>query len=85
MGFIFTNSGGILSTWLFPGKEAPRYHKGTSVLLAMSLCMPVFALLNTGQLYLENKRRAKLRDAGHVDDVQAGEIGDRSVNFKLIY
>jgi hypothetical protein len=31
MGFIATNSGGILSTWLFPAAEAPNYRRGTSL------------------------------------------------------
>lgn len=31
MGFIMTNSGGILSTWLFPTSEGPSYRRGESL------------------------------------------------------
>jgi hypothetical protein len=84
MGFVFTNCGGILSTWLFPSKQAPRYHTGTSVLLAMSLCIPVFAILNMAHIMMENSRRARLLNDGHTDDVDNGVLGDRSIHYKMI-
>ncbi|RSH90376.1 hypothetical protein EHS25_000981 [Saitozyma podzolica] len=58
LGFIATNSGGILSTWLFPTTEAPRYHRGTSILLSLASVMAFFAMLNTLYLMRENRTKA---------------------------
>ncbi|KLT42605.1 MFS general substrate transporter, partial [Cutaneotrichosporon oleaginosum] len=56
MGFISTNSGGILSTWLFP---KPPFNKGTDVLLALSASIVLWAGLNMAYLGYENKKRAR--------------------------
>lgn len=82
MGFISTNSGGILSTWLFP---KPPFYKGTDVLLGLSASIVVFALLNMAYLGNENRKRARAggfeTDAAPGDD---GVPGDRSVHYRYI-
>lgn len=85
-GFIVTNCGGILSTWLFPTTEAPDYRKATSILLGLSCSMMVMACLNMAYLGAMNKRR-KQRGGfdlanGAMDD--AATLGDRSVHYKYI-
>jgi hypothetical protein len=84
IGFIFTNCGGILSTWMYPATEAPRYKTGTSVLLAMSLVICLFAALNMIQLFFTNKSRARRIAHGETDEAEGAQLGDRSVHFKMI-
>lgn len=85
-GFIVTNCGGILSTWLFPNSERPNYVRGTSVLLALCIGMIIFSALNMVYLGIMNRKR---RRAGGFDengprlDDQA-LLGDKSVHFKFI-
>lgn len=56
-----TNSGGILSTWLFPAAEGPSYSRGTLVNLGCAITTRKLLFLNltawslmflTLQLYL---------------------------------
>lgn len=84
VGFIFTNCGGILSTWLYPASEAPRYKTGTKVLLSMSLVIALFSAINMFQLARINKRRASLIEQGATEDDESGILGDRSIHFKMI-
>jgi hypothetical protein len=45
-------------SWLFPTTEAPRYHRGTSILLSLASVMAFFAMLNTLYLMRENRTKA---------------------------
>lgn len=82
MGFIMTNSGGIVSTWLFPTTEAPRYTRGTSVLLAMTIVAIVLSGLNSLWLYRENSKKAKAISRG--EEVEIFGKGDRRTDFKYM-
>lgn len=85
MGFVATNSGGILSTWLFPTNEAPRYHRGTSVLLGLSAAICFWTVLNMLYLHHQNRKRAAANGVEEDNsDVNDGVLGDRSVHFKYI-
>ncbi|KAL1411874.1 hypothetical protein Q8F55_002853 [Vanrija albida] len=85
MGFISTNSGGILSTWLFPKREAPHYKRGTSVSLGMAVSMIFWSVLNMLYLARENRKRAKLAESEtEAFTEEDGELGDRSAKFKYI-
>lgn len=84
MGFVFSNAGGILSTWLFPKAQAPNYKKGTSILLAMSSTLIAVAAIAMAYLHIRNKQKAAkggfTEERGTLDDTVA--LGDRSVHFK---
>lgn len=85
-GFIVTNCGGILSTWLFPTTEAPDYKRATSILLALCIAMIMFAGLNMAYLGWHNRKRAAaggFEKGGPELDDQA-DLGDKSVHFKFI-
>jgi hypothetical protein len=48
----------IFISWLFPTTEAPRYHRGTSILLSLASVIAFFAMLNTLYLMRENRKKA---------------------------
>jgi hypothetical protein len=75
-GFISTNSGGILSTWLFPTTDAPRYRTATWTAMGLSLSIAVLAVVNS--LYLARENRAKARSGSH------RAAGDRDPSFQYI-
>ncbi|KAL5530811.1 hypothetical protein ACEPAF_7069 [Sanghuangporus sanghuang] len=50
LGFVGANSGGILSTWIFPSKEGPRFKRATILNLSFSVCIFGLSILNV--LYL---------------------------------
>ncbi|KAL5488440.1 hypothetical protein ACEPAI_6558 [Sanghuangporus weigelae] len=57
LGFVATNSGGILSTWMFPSNEAPRFRRATILDISFSVGILVFSMLNI--LYLTHATRQK--------------------------
>jgi MFS family permease len=75
-GFISTNSGGILSTWLFPTTDAPRYRTATWTTLGFSISIVVLAAMNSVFLTRENRRKA--RQESDRDE------GDKDPSFKYI-
>lgn len=75
-GFISTNSGGILSTWLFPTTDAPRYRTATWTALGLSLSIAALAVINSLYLALENRRKVS-------SNLQRA-AGDRDPSFKYI-
>ncbi|KAJ7845270.1 major facilitator superfamily domain-containing protein [Mycena olivaceomarginata] len=81
LGFMMTNSGGILATWLFGVlSPAPRYVKATQTLLIFSVLMGLFAALNIWYLSRQNKAKAIAR--GSTDSsADAEKMGDRSPWF----
>ncbi|KLT43441.1 MFS general substrate transporter [Cutaneotrichosporon oleaginosum] len=85
-GFIITNCGGILSTWLFPTTEAPHYKRGTSILLGLCVGMGLFAAANIVYLAWQNRKRAAVggfeKGGPEIDD--QAELGDKSVHFRFI-
>lgn len=82
IGFIMTNSGGILATWLLGSLSAPpRYTSATITLLALSVVMVVFSALNLAYLWDQNKRKKKLRLTTKREEEDPG-LGDRSAWFE---
>ncbi|KAJ7683724.1 major facilitator superfamily domain-containing protein [Mycena rosella] len=83
LGFIMTNSGGILATWLFGDlSPAPRFTKATQTLLIFSIFMGIFSALNIWYLSIQNRGKANARrntDSASANDVE--ELGDRSPWF----
>jgi MFS family permease len=82
IGFIMTNSGGILSTWLLGSlSKGPRYTKGTIVLLIFSILMVFFAAGNIVYLTHQNKKKAQRRkELGRRENEEKG-LGDGSAWF----
>ncbi|KAH9482229.1 putative transporter [Psilocybe cubensis] len=82
IGFIFTNSGGILATWLLGNlSPGPAYKLATRVLLSFSALMVATAALNTWYLWNENKKKAVIRGKITRDQEKPG-LGDRSAWFE---
>ncbi|KDR84326.1 hypothetical protein GALMADRAFT_707697 [Galerina marginata CBS 339.88] len=82
IGFIMTNSGGILATWLLGSLSVgPRYILATKVLLSFSILMGVFSAMNTWYLWDQNKKKAIIRQTSTREQEKPG-LGDRSAWFK---
>ncbi|KAJ3507119.1 hypothetical protein NLJ89_g6486 [Agrocybe chaxingu] len=82
IGFIMTNSGGILATWLLGSlSAAPRYILATRVLLAFSVLMVVLSGLNTWYLWDQNKKKSEIRKNIAISQETPG-LGDRSAWFE---
>ncbi|KAF5353280.1 hypothetical protein D9756_008136 [Leucocoprinus leucothites] len=54
---VFTNCGGILSTWLFPASAAPRYRDTSIINLVFILLLGLTAIANGLMLHWFNKRK----------------------------
>lgn len=82
--FVFTNSGGILSTWLFRASEAPTYNTAYIINLSF-LC--IFLAAGTGlSLYYrrQNNIRNEFVQSGRIDEFGTDKDGDRHVFFRYI-
>jgi hypothetical protein len=81
IGFIMTNSGGILATWLLGSlSKAPLYRNATITLLIFSIFMVLIAGANTYYLWLQNKKKAQIRATMARSEEKPG-LGDRSAWF----
>ncbi|KAF7315002.1 MFS domain-containing protein [Mycena indigotica] len=80
-GFIMTNAGGILATWLLGSLSAPpRYIKATQILLAFSVLIGAFAIFNIIYLSHQNKLKAEKRKTMSKSEEEPG-LGDKSAWF----
>ncbi|KAG6917453.1 hypothetical protein DXG01_002430 [Tephrocybe rancida] len=78
IGFIMTNSGGVLATWLLGTiSPAPLYTKATITLLAFSVGMVVVTGCNVVYLKRENRRKEETRRMRRREEEKRG-LGDRS-------
>ncbi|KIK65255.1 hypothetical protein GYMLUDRAFT_195081 [Collybiopsis luxurians FD-317 M1] len=81
IGFIMTNSGGILATWLLGSlSPAPRYTKATITLLIFSILMALFGGINLYYLWSQNKKKAQMRKTITREQEHPG-IGNHSAWF----
>lgn len=81
LGFIMTNSGGILATWLLGSlSPPPRYARATKILIIFSVLTGFFTTLNIFYLSHQNKKKAEVRGrtARHEE---AARLGDKSAWF----
>lgn len=62
IGFICTNLGGILSTWLFPNSESPQFRRATIINITFSSIIVIFTILNMCWLRYANVRKKTRRD-----------------------
>ncbi|KAH8818696.1 MFS general substrate transporter [Flagelloscypha sp. PMI_526] len=97
-GFIATNSGGILSSWMYPTKEGPKFRKTTIMNLVFTIAIVVISTLNAWILHGKNKKKESEReellkpfrdqknhDVESVDsrDIDAWiELGDKHPDFR---
>jgi hypothetical protein len=86
IGFIMTNSGGILVTWLFGSlSPPPKYTKATITLIAFSVGTVVVSGLNVLYLRSQNAKKAEARKRlGTVENEReqlGSALGDRSAWF----
>ncbi|KAI8443354.1 major facilitator superfamily domain-containing protein, partial [Phakopsora pachyrhizi] len=95
---ITGNCGGILSTWLFPRSDSPRYHTGTIVNLIFSIGIIFFAVANRTWLMALNNRKTKNREkllskyendqtknSTEKSDQAWKELGDKHPDFVYAY
>jgi len=101
IGFISSNLGGILSTWLFPQKEKPGYHTGT--LVGLTFCAGLVITVTSNLIWLKKanqwkivKREQLLKDYPNHDQLSHHEnisvrkqawadLGDRHPDFQYAY
>ncbi|SPO34576.1 related to TNA1 - high affinity nicotinic acid plasma membrane permease [Pseudozyma flocculosa] len=80
---VFTNCGGITSTWLFNNNEAPRFERG--FLVNLCLCCAAIVLVTVAELLMvmeTKKRKAGKRDH-RVTELQAKGWSDAHIKDYL--
>ncbi|KAG8763389.1 Proteasome subunit alpha type-4 [Ceratobasidium sp. 423] len=86
LAFVFSNLGGIVSTWIFP--DPPRFTTATRLNLAFAVGLCVFAVIIDLYLIAQNRRKAEILvspDYGRDGEDSAEEqqrLGDRHPKFK---
>ncbi|KAI8458816.1 major facilitator superfamily domain-containing protein, partial [Phakopsora pachyrhizi] len=98
IGSVAGNCGGILSTWLFPRSDSPRYHTGTIVNLIFSIGIIVFVAANRTWLMACNNQKSKCREkllfeyesdqtksSTEKSDQAWKELGDKHPDFVYAY
>lgn len=80
---VFTNSGGIASTWLFQPNEAPRYRRGYLVNLIMGVVGAL--LMVVAELYIiwENKQRRAGKRDWRVTELRQKGMSDAEIRAEL--
>lgn len=90
---VFTNSGGITSTWLFYNNEAPRYQRGFLVNLCLNCAALVLVTLAELYMIWEAKARKagkrdhrvnKLKELGWGDAKIREYLGDQHPEFEYM-
>ncbi|EJD00760.1 MFS general substrate transporter [Fomitiporia mediterranea MF3/22] len=96
MGFVATNAGGILSTWRYPTKSAPRFTDTTIMNIVFSILILVFSVFNVLYLTWATREKHRRRDellAPYVNKNDKGapqdggdrawtELGDKHPDFR---
>ena len=89
--FVWTNSGGIVSTWIYPKNQAPYYLFAAKFNLALVVFTIFFFALNVWWLRLKNKKKVENRSEilGELESLpleeQFEKLGDSHPDFKYIY
>ncbi|KAK6382981.1 hypothetical protein LTS17_003651 [Exophiala oligosperma] len=88
VGFMVSNSGGILGVWIYPTKDAPRYLPATSANIALLATVIVLSVAQIFLLKHLNKRKIDGREEllhgrEHLSfERQMKELGDHHPDFK---
>lgn len=91
MGFVMTNSGGILSTWIYPRKDAPYYAVGAGVNLGMVCVMIVGCAVQMLWLFRKNAEKRDRPEAllkgteGQSEEEVWAELGDKHPRYRYTY
>ena len=91
IGFVTSNSGGIISTWIYPQTSAPRFLFGTRfnlslICIEMALILVQIALLRHLNQRKIDKRDELLSGIEHLSLEEQMEIlGDHHPDFKYTY
>lgn len=93
MAFIYTNTGGIVSTWIFPRKDAPYYSFAAEFIMSLILISMALIAANIWLLRRYNKQKDDptwreniLRDVSDLSESkQLEKLGDRHPNFRYTY
>ena len=93
MAFIWTNTGGIVSTWIFPRKDAPYYTFAAEFILALILISMALMVALILLLWRYNKQKDDpiwreniLRDVRDLSPAkQLEKLGDHHPDFKYTY
>lgn len=81
IGFIMTNAGGILATWLLGSlSPGPSYKTATVTFIVFSVATLIAAGLNLLYLVAQNRRKEELRAVNAREDEKEG-LGDKSAWF----
>lgn len=79
IGYIMTNSGGILATWLLGSlSPPPKCTKATVTFTCFSVVMVVFNGLNLPYLWWQNQKKAQRREKLASKDDEPKGMGDTS-------
>ncbi|KAF8328006.1 hypothetical protein F5887DRAFT_1189491, partial [Amanita rubescens] len=82
IGFIMTNSGGILATWLLGDlSPAPKYRNTTITLLIFSTLMVLFSAVNLFYLWDQNRSKRAIWATMSREHEEPG-LGDKSAWFE---
>ncbi|EMR09935.1 hypothetical protein PNEG_01694 [Pneumocystis murina B123] len=85
---VMTNSGGILSSWMFNKSEAPRYAMSYAIILILTAISVIVAIILRFYYVKENKRKEKLlaekkESFNTVEEFyKACDQGDRHIVFR---
>ncbi|KLJ09713.1 hypothetical protein EMPG_14860 [Blastomyces silverae] len=91
MIFVSTNSGGIVSTWIYPRKDAPYYLFAAKFNLALLVITIVLCGVQVGWLRRLNRRKLEKPDevlgdvAGMALQAQLDKLGDKHPEFVYTY
>ncbi|PGG95543.1 hypothetical protein AJ79_09998 [Helicocarpus griseus UAMH5409] len=93
LGFISTNSGGIVSTWIYPRSDGPYYPFAAKFNLALTVITIVLCAGQVGWLRRMNRRKGERGEEilagegvkGAEVGVQFGKLGDRHPEFLYTY
>jgi hypothetical protein len=91
LSFMMTNSGGILSTWIYRQKDAPNYEFAANLNLAFSTLTVVLLGSNWAWLALQNKRKVTHREEilrkvqGLTEEEQRRWLGNKHPDFVYTY
>ncbi|KAG5292581.1 MFS transporter [Histoplasma ohiense] len=91
MAFVSTNSGGIVSTWIYPRKDTPYYVFAAKFNLAVLVITIVLCGVQVWWLMTLNRRKKEKPDevlgdvAGMGLEVQLDRLGDRHPEYRYTY
>ncbi|KAH9884591.1 MFS general substrate transporter [Xylariomycetidae sp. FL2044] len=81
----FGNIGGIIATYAFLDRDAPRFITGYALCLAFTCLSALASTLYLISIHLENRRRARAAVNVGLSEYEKTELGDLNPTFKYMY